>query len=74
MVNLGIWRRPHNFTKKRDLQLDPERYHVKTILPVTRLTDINERKVLDAEKTQEIQQHGLDALALLTHLNYELKP
>ena len=29
-------------------------------------------KSLDAEKTQALKRHGLDALSLLTHVNYEL--
>ena len=47
---------------------------VKGIMPVARLTDLSvtEKKGLDKEGIQQIKQFGLDALSLLTHVNYEL--
>ena len=47
---------------------------VKGIMPVARLTDLSmtEKKGLDKEGVQQIKQFGLDALSLLTHVNYEL--
>ena len=70
-VNPGIWRRLRDFRKKRDLQLFRlQQVLVKSILPVTRLVDISmSDKSLDAEKTQALKRHGLDALSLLTHVN-----
>lgn len=47
---------------------------VKGIIPIARLTDLSmtERKGLDQEGVQQIKQFRLDALSLLTHVNYEL--
>ena len=47
---------------------------VKGIMPVARLTDLSltEKKELDKEGVQQIKQFGLDALSLLTDVNYEL--
>ena len=47
---------------------------VKGIMPVARLTDLSmtEKKGLDKEGVQQIKQFGLDALSLLTDVNYEL--
>jgi len=66
-VNPGIWRKIREPTQKRDLQLFKiQQAVVKGIIPITRLTDLSmtEKKGLD--------QFGLDALSLLTHVNYEL--
>ena len=43
-------------------------------MPVARLTDLSmtEKKGLDKEGIQQIKQFGLDALSLLTHVNYEI--
>ena len=43
-------------------------------MPVARLTDLSmtEKKGLDKEVVQQIKQFGLDALSLLTHVNYEV--
>lgn len=47
---------------------------IKGIIPIARLTDLSmtEKKGLDQEGVQQIKQFGLDALSLLTHVNYEL--
>ena len=73
-VNPGIWRKLREFTKKRDLQLYRlQQSLVKAIIPVARLVDISmSAKTLDSEKTQDIKRIGLEALSLLTHVNYEL--
>lgn len=74
-VNPGIWRKLREPTQKRDLQLFKiQQALVKGIIPVARLTDLSmtEKKGLDQEGVQQIKQFGLDALSLLTHVNYEL--
>ena len=62
-------------TQKRDLQLFKiQQALVKGIIPIVRLTDLSviEKKGLDQEGVQQIKQFGLEALSLLTHVNYEL--
>ena len=62
-------------TQKRDLQLFKiQQALVKGIIPIVRLTDLSviEKKGLDQEGVQQIKQFGLQALSLLTHVNYEL--
>ena len=74
-VNPGIWRKLREPTQKRDLQLFKiQQALVKGIIPIARLTDLSmtEKKGLDQEGVQQIKQFGLDALSLLTHVNYEL--
>ena len=74
-VNPGIWRKLHEPTQKRDLQLFKiQQALVKGIIPIARLTDLSmtEKKGLDQEGVQQMKQFGLDALSLLTHVNYEL--
>ena len=74
-VNPGIWRKLREPTQKRHLQLFKiQQALVKGIIPIARLTDLSmtEKKGLDKEGVQHIKQFGLDALSLLTHVNYEL--
>ena len=74
-VNPGIWRKLREPTQRRDLQLFKiQQALVKGIIPIARLTDLSmtEKKGLDQEGVQQIKQFGLDALSLLTHVNYEL--
>ena len=74
-VNPDIWRKLRETTQKRDLQLYKVQLAlVKCIMPVARLTDLSmtEKKGLDKDGVQQIKQFGLDALSLLTHVNYEL--
>lgn len=73
-VNPGIWRKLREITKKRDLQLYRlQQSLVKAIIPVARLVDITmSAKTLDSEKTHDIKRAGLEALSLLTHVNYEI--
>ncbi|XP_068690137.1 uncharacterized protein [Montipora foliosa] len=74
-VNPGIWRTFREPTQKRDLQLHKMQLAlVKGIMPVAHLTDFSmtEKKWLDKEGAQQIKQDGLDALSLLTRVNYEL--
>ena len=74
-VNPGIWGKLREPTQKRDLQLFKiQQSLVKGIIPIARLTDLSmtEKKGLDQEGVQHIKQFGLDALSLLTHVNYEL--
>ena len=74
-VNPGIWRKLREPTQKRDSQLYKMQLAlVKGIMPVARLTDLSmiEKQGLDKEGVQQIKQLGLDALSLLTHVNYEL--
>ena len=74
-ANPGIWRKLREPTQKRDLKLyKMQQGLVKGILPVAQLTDLtmSEKRGLDKEGVQELKQLGLDALSLLTHVNYEL--
>ena len=74
-VKPGIWRKLREHTQKRDSQLyKMQQALVKGIIPVARLTDLtmSEKHGLDKEGMQLIKQFGLDALSLLTHVNYEL--
>ena len=74
-VNPGIWRKLREPTQKRDLQLyKMQQALVNGIIPVARLTDLtlSEKQRLDKEGMQLIKKFGLDALSLLTHVNYEL--
>ena len=74
-VNPGIWRKLREPTQKRDFQLFKiQQALVKGIIPIAPLTDLSmtEKKGLDQEGVQQIKQFGLDALSLLTHVNYEL--
>lgn len=75
LVDPGIWRKLREPTQKRDLKLCKMQLAlVKGIMPVARLTDLSmtEKKELDKEGVQQTKQFGLDALSLLTHVNYEL--
>ena len=74
-VNPGIWRKLREPTQKRDLQMYKiQQALVKGIIPIARLTDLSmtDKKGLDQDGVKQIKQFGLDALSLLTHVNYEL--
>ena len=74
-VNPGIWRKLREPTQKRDLQMYKiQQALVKGIIPIARLTDLSmtDKKGLDQDGVKRIKQFGLDALSLLTHVNYEL--
>ena len=60
----GIWRKLREQTQKRDLQL----YNTQQATDLT----MSEKHRLDKEGTQLIKQFGLDALSLLTLVNYEV--
>ena len=74
-VNPNIWQKLCEPMQKIDLQLYKMQLAlVKGITPVARLTNLSmtEKKGLGKEGVQPIKQFGLDALSLITHVNYEL--
>lgn len=72
-VNIGIWRRLGELTKKRDVHLFKiQQALVKGIYPIARIADIMMSvKQADKEQCQDIKKLCLESLSLLTYANYE---
>ena len=73
-VNGGIWRRLRDSTKKRDVYMyKMQQALVKGIIPVARMADeLMSAKSLDSEQVLSMKKLSLEALSLLTHVNYEV--
>lgn len=73
-VNGGIWRHLRDSTKKLDVYMfKMQQALVKGIIPVARLADqLMTAKTLDLEQVQSMKKLSLEALSLLTHVNYEV--
>lgn len=72
-VNQGIWGKLGEPSKKRDLQLYKiQQALVKGIIPVARMTDLSMTGRVDKEQLHDMKINGLEALSLLTHVNYEI--
>lgn len=73
-VNGGIWRHLRDSTKKLDVYMfKMQQALVKGIIPVACLADqLMTAKTLDLEQVQSMKKLSLEALSLLTHVNYEV--
>ena len=72
--NTGIWRKLRENTRKRDLHMAKmQQALVKGIIPITQVPDTAMgAKSLDLDEIQLVKKRCLEALSLLTDVNYEL--
>ncbi|EDO44064.1 predicted protein [Nematostella vectensis] len=72
--NTGIWRKLQEHTKRRDMHMvKMQQALVKEIIPVAHVADkAMVSKSLNLDEIQQIKKSCLEALSLLTHVNYEI--